>query len=35
VAGRDANLATAAVTAALFVGCVWWIRRVAPGPAAA
>jgi len=33
VAGRDANLAAAAVGAALFVACVWWIRRASPGPA--
>jgi membrane protease YdiL (CAAX protease family) len=30
--GREANLAAAAVGATLFVGCVWWIRRAAPGP---
>lgn len=33
VVGREANLATAAVSAALFVGCVWWVRRAAPAPA--
>jgi membrane protease YdiL (CAAX protease family) len=33
VVGRDANLVAAALGAALFVGCVWWIRRAAPGPA--
>jgi membrane protease YdiL (CAAX protease family) len=32
VVGREANLAAAALGAALFVGCVWWIRRAAPGP---
>jgi membrane protease YdiL (CAAX protease family) len=35
VVGREANLAAAAIGVALFVGCVWWIRRAAPGPAPA
>jgi hypothetical protein len=35
VMGRETNLAAAAVSAVLFVGCVWWIRRAAPGPAPA
>ncbi|HEU4366923.1 MAG TPA: CPBP family intramembrane glutamic endopeptidase [Methylomirabilota bacterium] len=33
VTGRGANLAAAAVGAALFVACVWWLRRASPGPA--
>jgi membrane protease YdiL (CAAX protease family) len=35
VVGREANLVTAGVCTVLFVGCVWWIRRAAPGPAPA
>jgi membrane protease YdiL (CAAX protease family) len=35
VVGREANLVAAAVGAALFVGCVWWIRRAVPRPAPA
>jgi membrane protease YdiL (CAAX protease family) len=35
VVGRDANLVAAALGAALFAGCVWWIRRAAPGSAPA
>ena len=34
VVGRDANLIAAAVSAVLFVACVLWVRRVAPGPTA-
>jgi membrane protease YdiL (CAAX protease family) len=34
VVGREANLATAVIGAALFAGCVWWIRRAAAGVAA-
>ena len=30
--GRDANLIAAAVGAVLFVACVVWVRRAAPGP---
>jgi len=33
VAGRDANLVAGAVGAAVFLACVWWIRRASPGPA--
>lgn len=35
VVGREANLAAVVVGTVLFVGCVWGIRRAAPGPAAA
>jgi len=33
VVGREANLVAGAVGAALFLACVWWIRRASPGPA--
>jgi membrane protease YdiL (CAAX protease family) len=32
VIGYPANLAAVAIGVALFVGCVWWIRRAAPRP---
>jgi uncharacterized protein len=35
VVGYQANLAAVAIGVALFVGCVWWIRRSAPRPGAA
>jgi membrane protease YdiL (CAAX protease family) len=34
VVGREAHLVTAVVAAGLFVFCVWWLRRAAPGRAA-
>jgi membrane protease YdiL (CAAX protease family) len=33
VIGRDANLVAAGVSAAVFAGCVLWLRRAAPPPA--
>jgi membrane protease YdiL (CAAX protease family) len=33
--GREANVAAAVLAAALFVLCVWWVRRAAPRPSPA
>jgi membrane protease YdiL (CAAX protease family) len=33
VVGREANLVAVAVGAGVFLVCVWWVRRTAPGPA--
>jgi membrane protease YdiL (CAAX protease family) len=35
VVGREANLVAVALGSALFVVCVWWVRRAAPGATAA
>ena len=32
VIGRDANVVAAAVSGAVFVGCVLWVKRTAPPP---